>query len=261
MTFRPPYSNLNKVELEFNQFRDFNVELDDIRDQLNAIKNDFKNAEIIYNEDKQKLLDFKENQNIRALLNKLEPSHCPRCENILANEKKLDEKQDHICYICGNVHLEFNEEYEIFIQELENNLTASKKNYNELLIKVRELEKRENELNEIIKKQKKSIESIDIDEDKKNIDRRSDLLSEISKVQGKLEVRSQFSNANKQELICTDDSDKLKVLEEAEKESKKMIDNIKDDLFEDLNKEILKLVQSFGSDHIEWVKLNRNAQF
>tara|TARA_R110002072_G_scaffold28296_3_gene91061 strand:- start:3833 stop:5803 length:1971 start_codon:yes stop_codon:yes gene_type:complete len=249
-------TEIREMDLAVSSLRTIAVQCAEVERRIRESEKALAEAEDSRLADKKSLVDLREGRLAALFFHGLDPSHCPRCDESISQERRQGEQDTGQCSICtrplGAIDLEASEDV---LQEAEDRAKGSKKAVVEARAALNrhhdDLEKRErrqelfrNQLEELRSKRSRASE-------------RWAAELEVAKLEGRLAERE--SRVTQAEDSGSHESD-LAILQAVVSESERLGKAASEEFLAHLDAEILRLATKFGIHALEKVRLDRGAR-
>ena len=222
-----------------------------MEERLQREKVSVAEGQTAYGEDRQQLQAHIDSEAAGAVFRQLDPSCCPRCEAMIAAERKQQERAQHLCSVCGE-HLKSDVDATAVRAQLEAQVNASRKALDKA---ARALGEAETSLALIrANKDAADAEITTLTVKLSDFDARGKLIVEIAALEGRLAEASREPNSE------TDANDDAPVVDAVVAVTEELVKNAQADLLEKVSERIVAYARRFGMENLNDAELKGNVQ-
>ncbi len=208
-------------------------------------------ANKIFMEDRKELQTFLDEVQAGAVFRKLDPSFCPRCDNVITAARKKRELETHTCSVCGE-SVASTEDVEERRKVLEDRVSASKAALKKAKENIEDLSSNLNLSLADAKRLEKICEDLE-GKLKNQFGQRRELEHEVTGLEARLEEASTVTVPESKELV--DDI----VISAIVKETERIVKDAQSRILDDVSDAITGYAKRFGMHNLSKATLKGNA--
>ena len=241
-----------KLNVARVKYGEISRELTSLDRALRKLSEEFEAIKETRKNDKIRINNFKEDLAANAIFKRLNPTCCPHCESKIDKLKIEKEKTTHHCAICDSSLLE-SEDSEVLLNELQINLKASEKGYNEVNREYIRKNDTHSKLTSTLLALQKEIEQFESELD--SFSERIKVEKDITRL---LVLKEEYSISVEKPITSTVKGkpiDEKKIISKAIEITKGRFENLQKELLKEVSDEILRISKLVGLGNIESVNL------
>lgn len=251
-TFPSDKDTREELRVKRESYGETSRELTFLDKSLRKLSEEFEAIKETRINDKIRINNFKEDMAANAVFKRLNPTCCPHCEREIDKVRIEKEKTSHHCAICDSSLLE-SEDSEVLLNELEINLKASEKTYNEVQREYNQKISNHSKLTSSILQLQKQIDQYE--SELKNFPERNRIEKEITRL---LILKEEYCIPEEEPIkpiIKDKPIDEKKIITKAIEITKGRFEVLQKELLKEVSDEILRISKLVGLGNIESVYL------